>query len=598
MGMRSGCDGVVRPRSTRDDGGTGARQISTREIDTQELVRRHRPTLDRAAETIRTREHWSPYTEDTTAYGPDGAANGEAAHRRSRGGHLGLGQPGRDGVVGPSPAEGGERSPYGGELGISYDHHDPAVLLPAMRAAIPVWRDAGVETRAAVCVEILARINARSHEFAQAAMHTSGHNDVMAFHAGAVHAQDRGLEAVAYAVAEQTRLPATAVWSKPQDGAAPLTIGKTFTLRPRGISLLIGNGVFPTWSGYPGFFASLATGNAVLVKPHPRAVLPLALTVQVAREVLRGAGFDPDLVCLAPERPGEALAKTLATHPDVAIVDYTGSTPFGDWLEAHARQAQVFTGKSAVNSLLIDSTAHYRDMLANLAFSLALYSGQLCTSPQNLLIPRSGIPTDEGHKTYAQVVADLGDALGTLLADDGEAGALLGALLGPEVLARVEKAAAGALGEPAVPPRAVVHPRFPDAVIRTPAVVALDAARAEDLATLSAEWPGPVFFAVAVDSAAAGIELLARTARERGALSAGAYTTSPDVEAALVNACAEVGVMLSLNLMGRWYITQSAVYSDLHGTGMNPAANAVYCDTAFVAGRFRTVGVRRYGGAG
>ncbi|MEU9001575.1 BTAD domain-containing putative transcriptional regulator, partial [Streptomyces sp. NPDC048551] len=26
-----------------------------------------------------------------------------------------------------------------------------------------------------------------------------------------------------------------------------------------------------TWNGYPGLFASLATGNAVLVKPHPRA---------------------------------------------------------------------------------------------------------------------------------------------------------------------------------------------------------------------------------------------------------------------------------------------------------------------------------------
>jgi hypothetical protein len=61
--------------------------------------------------------------------------------------------------------------------------------------------------------------------------------------------------------------------------------------------------------------------------------------------------------------------------------------------------------------------------------------------------------------------------------------------------------------------------------------------------------------------------------------------------------CADVGVMLSVNLMGDWYISQSAVYSDLHATGLNPAGNAVYCDTAFVAGRFRTVGVRRYGGA-
>ena len=55
---------------------------------------------------------------------------------------------------------------------------------------------------------------------------------------------------------------------------------------------------FPTWNTYPGLFASLACGNPVLVKPHPRAVLPLAISVEIAREVLRDAGFDPALVQL------------------------------------------------------------------------------------------------------------------------------------------------------------------------------------------------------------------------------------------------------------------------------------------------------------
>ena len=49
---------------------------------------------------------------------------------------------------------------------------------------------------------------------------------------------------------------------------------------------MIGCNTFPTWNAYPGIFASLATGNPVVVKPHPQAVLPLAITVEVAREVL------------------------------------------------------------------------------------------------------------------------------------------------------------------------------------------------------------------------------------------------------------------------------------------------------------------------
>lgn len=113
-------------------------------------------------------------------------------------------------------------------------------------------------------------------------------------------------------------------------------------------------------------------------------------------------------MCLAPEHPGEGSARHLALRPEVRLVDYAGGTGFGTWLETHARQARVLTAGSAVNSLLVESTADYRDMLANLAFSVSLYSGQLCTSPQNLLVPRAGITTDEGHKTFEEVVRDLG----------------------------------------------------------------------------------------------------------------------------------------------------------------------------------------------
>ncbi|MFE8940558.1 MULTISPECIES: phenylacetic acid degradation protein PaaN [unclassified Streptomyces] len=560
------------------------------------LIDRHRKTLERALTAVRTREHWSPYPEDTRAYGSGAAADGEASLRAVLGRPMDLGQPGRDGTVGPGPDRGGERSPYGTELGVSYPHHDPEVLLPAMTAALPAWRDAGPEVRAAVCLEILHRINARSPEFAAAAAHTSGHNPVMAFHAGAVHAQDRGLEAVAYAYAEQSRLPAGARWRKPQGPDRTVDIGKRFRAVPRGISLLVGNSVFPAWNGYPGLFASLATGNPVLVKPHPAAVLPLALTVQQAREVLAEAGFDPDLVCLAPEYPGEGLAKRLGTAAEVRLVDYSGRTAFADWLRENARQARVFTAASAVNSLLVESTRDYRDMLANLAFSVSLYSGQLCTSPQNLLIPRGGVATDEGHKSYDEVVADLGAALDALLGDDREACDVLGALLGPEVLSRVDLAMSGALGPVGVPSRAVRHPEHPDAVVRTPVVVKLDAGREADRETLLAEWLGPVCLAVAVDSATAAVDLVGETTRTCGALSVGLYSVSPEVETAMEDACLEAGVMLSTNLTGDWYISQSAVYSDLHGTGMNPAGNAVLCDGAFVAERFRTVVVRRYGG--
>ncbi|MFE9440514.1 phenylacetic acid degradation protein PaaN [Streptomyces sp. NPDC006602] len=563
------------------------------ELTAHDLIAKHRPTLDQALETIRTRAYWSPHPEHPKAYGESGSldmAAGKAAFDALLGTRLDLGQPGTDDWVG------GEVSPYGIELGVGYPHADIDELLPAMKAGQKAWRDAGAEMRAVVCLEILKRISDRTHEFAHAVMHTSGQAFMMAFQAGGPHAQDRGLEAVAYAYVEQVRTPDTAEWTKPQGKRDPLALTKQYTPVPRGIALVIGCNTFPTWNGYPGLFASLATGNAVLVKPHPRAVLPLALTVQAARQVLAEAGFDPNLVALAAERPGEGIAKTLATRPEIRIIDYTGSTAFGDWLEANARQAQVYTEKAGVNTVLVHSTDDYKGMLSNLAFSLSLYSGQMCTTPQNLLVPRDGIRTEDGPRTYDEVVADLARSVDGLLGDDARANALLGAIVNPDVKARLE--AAAGLGEVALASREVSNPEFPQAVVRTPVIVKLDGARkywegANDEAAYMSECFGPVSFAVAVDSAADATELLRRTIREKGAMTVGAYTTDEEVEQAVREVCFEEAAQLSLNLTGGVYVNQTAAFSDFHGSGGNPAANAALTDGAFVANRFRVVEVRR-----
>ncbi|MGW5660069.1 phenylacetic acid degradation protein PaaN [Streptomyces sp. NPDC003758] len=558
------------------------------ELTAHQLIAQHRPTLDQALEAIRTRAYWSPHPEHPKAYGENGsldAAAGKAAFEALLGSRLDLGQPGTDDFTG------GEVSPYGIELGITYPHADIDVLLPAMRAGQKAWRDAGAEMRAMVCLEILKRISDRTHEFAHAVMHTSGQAFMMAFQAGGPHAQDRALEAVAYAYAEQARTPDTAEWTKPQGKRDPLALTKTFKAVPRGIALVIGCNTFPTWNGYPGLFASLATGNAVLVKPHPRAVLPLALTVQAARQVLAEAGFDPNLVALAAERPGEGIAKALAVRPEIRIIDYTGSTAFGDWLEANARQAQVYTEKAGVNTVIVESTDNYKGMLSNLAFSLSLYSGQMCTTPQNLLIPRDGITTDDGPKSYDEVVADLAKAVDGLLGDDARANALLGAIVNPDVKARLE--AAAGLGEVALASREISNAEFPKAVVRTPVVVKLDGAKPDAEAAYMSECFGPVAFAVAVDSATDAVELLRRTIRDKGAMTVGAYTTSEEVEQAVEEVCLEESAQLSLNLTGGVYVNQTAAFSDFHGSGGNPAANATLCDGAFVANRFRVVEVRR-----
>jgi len=552
------------------------------------LVDKHAERLDAALAAIAGRGYWSAYPESPSprVYGEGTAEAGKASFEAHLGKPFGLGQPGADGQVG------GEVSPYGLDLGVSYEHLGADALIAAATAALPGWRPAGPRVRAAVCVEIIDRINARSFEIAHAVMHTSGQAFVMSFQAGGTHAQDRALEAVAYAYAEQTRHADTAVWEKPQGKRPALRMEKTFTPVSRGIALVVGCTTFPTWNAYPGLFASLATGNAVIVKPHPGAVLPLAITVSVAREVLGEYGFDPNLVLLAPEAPGEGLAKVLAVRPEIKIVDFTGSTAFGDWLEEHARQARVYTEKAGVNMVLIESTSDYAGMLANLAFSLVLYSGQMCTTPQDLLVPAEGIETDQGHKTAAELAADLGAAIDATMGPDAQAVELLGAIVNDGVLSRLDAAAARATGagRVAVASRAIGHPGFPHARVRTPLVVHASA----DSPEISGECFGPVSYLVATPGAQASVALFRQLAEAKGALTASIYSTDERYLGEVRDAALDVGVALSENLTGGVYVNQTAAFSDFHATGANPAANAAYTDGDFVAGRFRVIGSRRH----
>ncbi len=81
----------------------------------------------------------------------------------------------------------------------------------------------------------------------------------------------------------------------------------------------------------------------------------------------------------------------------------------------------------------------------------------------------------------------------------------------------------------------------------------------------------------------------ARIAAEHGALTLSVYSTDEAVIEAAHEASIRGGVALSINLTGGVFVNQSAAFSDFHGTGANPAANAALADAAFVANRFRVV---------
>ena len=149
------------------------------------------------------------------------------------------------------------------------------------------------------------------------------------------------------------------------------------------------------------------------------------------------------------------------THPAVKSVDFTGGNVFGQWLIDHCRQAQVYAELAGVNNIVIDSTDAYKRMLGNLAFTLSLYSGQMCTTSQAIFVPAGGIDTEDGHKSYDEVCADLARAVTGFLSKPEVAHAVLGAIQSADTLQRIEEAGCGTLGTVILAPTKLDNPDFP-----------------------------------------------------------------------------------------------------------------------------------------
>ena len=550
-----------------------------RENAMKDLFATHAALLDAATGAARERGFWSAFPDNPKAYPGEAAAEAKAAFEALKNRPFALAREGDQ-----APRIGAEISPFGPALGITYDASAVKELILRAEAAAPGWADASIEQRAGIALEILIRLNKASFLIAEAVEHTTGQSSIMAFQAGGPHAQDRGLEAVAYAYQEMTRIPGSALWEKPA-GRSTIRLDKDFHVVPRGISLVIACATFPTWNSYPAIFANLATGNTVLVKPHPAAILPLAITVRIAREVLAEQGFDANVIQLAPDTADTPLTKEIATHPAVSIIDFTGSSAFGAWLRDTVRNKPVFTEEAGVNTIVIASTDAFAAMCQNIAFSLSLYSGQMCTAPQVVFVPQDGIETETGRKSFEEVGSGIASAIDALLADPARAAAVLGTIQNPATLARIDEARG--LGR-------ILRDSKPlqgsGARTASPLLLAVEA---ENEAAYLEERFGPIAFVVATRDADDAVARATRAGREQGSITAALYSTDEGEIDRAARAYARAGVALSVNLTGGIYVNQSAAFSDYHVSGANPAGNACLTDAAFVANRFRVVCVRR-----
>lgn len=548
------------------------------------FFKKHEATLKKAIEALHTRTFFSAFPEHPApaVYGETADAEGQKKFREQ------LGKKFEDLLQSdPGSWAGQEESPYLQEpLHVKYPLFSVKTLIDRSKDAFDQWRRISHEDRAGILLESLEGMKTRFFEIAYATMHTTGQGYMMAFQASGPHAADRALEAVAAGFEELQRFPANALWDKPM-GKFNVQLMKEWRAVPKGISLVIGCSTFPTWNSVTGIYGSLITGNAVLVKPHPGAVLPIAIVVAEIQKVLKQNNLNPDICQLAADTFDKMITKELAEHPDVKLIDYTGNAAFGSWLETLPGKI-VFTEKTGVNSVILDSVEDADKAAANIAFSVSLYSGQMCTAPQNILIPRNGIRTPNGPLSFDEFARKLADNINGL-ADNPKAGPfVLGAIQNRKTCDRIADAEK-LPGKVWLKSRTLEHPIFKNARVHTPVVVEVDASK-QDL--FSKELFGPIALLIRTTDTDESVSIAQEMAMKHGAISCGAYVTDPAVKEKIADAMALAATPVSFNLTGGIYMNQNAAFSDFHVTGGNPAGNASFTNPEYVTKRFTWVGHR------
>ncbi|HYG15489.1 MAG TPA: phenylacetic acid degradation protein PaaN [Bacteroidia bacterium] len=546
------------------------------------LFEKHKPTLEAAIKAIHERTYFTPYPESPRAYAEDADAKGKSYFQSM------LNQEFKELLQTDERAHIGEEvSPFlqlG--LGITYPAFTPEQLITKAKTAQKAWNKASTEERAGILIETLERIQNRYFDIAYATMHTTGQGFIMSFQASGPHANDRALEAITMGYIELTRFPKEVMWVKNM-GKFDVTVKKNWKAVAKGIGLVIGCSTFPTWNTVPGVYADLITGNSVIIKPHPKAILPIAIVVAEIQKVLAENGFDPNIVQLAVDTVAQPITKQLAEHPDVKLVDFTGSSSFGNYVESLKDKA-VFTEKAGVNSVLVDSVKDINAVMQNIAFSVSLYSKQMCTAPQNIFISKDGVKTPDGVVSYEDAVNMLAEAIKAIVNNPKMGAGTLGGIQADATMQRIQTAA-GMGGRMVLASIQVANPEFENARTASPSVIEVSVDQKDLYLT---ECFGPVAFVVKTNSREHSLQLVKESAKIHGAITCLAYVADEAFQQTVEEEMNEVFTPVSFNFTGAIFVNQHAAFSDFHVSGGNPAGNASFTNPEYINKRFVWVGNR------
>jgi aldehyde dehydrogenase (NAD+) len=158
-------------------------------------------------------------------------------------------------------------------------------------------------------------------------------------------------------------------------------------------------------------FPALAAGCTVILKPSELA----PYSAQIFAEILHAAGVPPGVFNLI-QGDGPGVGVAMASHPDIDMISFTGSTRAGVDIAKNAapsvkRVTQELGGKGP--NIVLDDAAFAKNVAGGVA-AMMLNSGQTCSAPSRMLVPSARM--EEAIKIAREAAANVtvGDPSGNV----------------------------------------------------------------------------------------------------------------------------------------------------------------------------------------
>ncbi|WP_102128522.1 aldehyde dehydrogenase family protein [Deinococcus planocerae] len=254
---------------------------------------------------------------------------------------------------------------------------DAERAIAAARAAFPAWSQTTPEERAACLDRISEGLTARQPQIAALIAQEVG---MPYLHANVIQV---GLPAITFtSMAEQLR-----------SHSFEEQVGNSLIVRePVGVVAAITPWNYPLHQIAAKVAPALATGCTVVLKPSEVAPLNAFLLA----EIIEAAGLPAGVFNLVTGT-GPVVGEVLASHPDVDMVSFTGSTRAGRRVSELAagtikRVALELGGKSPY--VVLDDADLQAAVISGIG-ACYINSGQTCSALTRMLVPRARLPEVE-----------------------------------------------------------------------------------------------------------------------------------------------------------------------------------------------------------